>query len=121
MEISCSNQEIISPIIHLLELNWLGFIIHLLYRVIALILRNIVPGSISYFTSLRVQYDVLRGTILVQSPFYNIEPNISVCDNYIQPYFFAKCIQHNSAILFISRPLACKYSFTRNLSSAYQT
>ena len=33
------------------------------YRVIALILRNIVPSSISYCTSLRVQYDILRETI----------------------------------------------------------
>ena len=60
-------------------------------------------------------------SILVQYPFYNILPNISVCDNYISPYFFATCIHYNSAILFISRLLACKYRFTWNLSSAYQT
>ena len=35
------------------------------YRVIALILRNIVPSSISYGTSLRVQFDILRGTIFL--------------------------------------------------------
>jgi hypothetical protein len=35
------------------------------YRVIALILRNIVPSSISHYTSLRVQYDILWGTIFL--------------------------------------------------------
>jgi hypothetical protein len=44
-----------------------------------------------------------------------------VCDNYISPYFFATCIQYNSAILFISHLLACQYRFTWNLSSEYQT
>jgi hypothetical protein len=39
--------------------------IQIYYRVIALILRNIVPSSISYCTSLRVQYDILRGTICI--------------------------------------------------------
>ena len=34
---------------------------------------------------------------LVQLPFYNITPNISVCNNYISPYFFATCIQYNFA------------------------
>ena len=48
-------------------------------------------------------------------------PNISVCDNYISPYFFATCIQYNSAILFISRLLTYKYCLIRNISSAYQT
>ena len=33
------------------------------YRVTALILRNIVPSSISYCTRLRVQYDILQGTV----------------------------------------------------------
>ena len=36
---------------------------HIIHKVIALILRNIVPSSISYCTSLRLQYDILRGTI----------------------------------------------------------
>jgi hypothetical protein len=53
--------------------------------------------------------------------FYNIEPSISVCDKYISPYLFATCIQYNSAILFLSRLLACKYRLTRNLSRSYQT
>jgi hypothetical protein len=34
-------------------------------EVIALILRNIVPSSMSYWTSLRVQYDILGGTIFL--------------------------------------------------------
>ena len=55
---------------------------------------------------------------LVQLPFYNITPNISVCNNYISPYFFATCIQYNFAnrvnlssacvqIQFNSEPLLC--------------
>ena len=35
------------------------------YRVIALILRNIAPSSISYCTRLRVQYDILLATIFL--------------------------------------------------------
>ena len=52
----------------------------------------------------------------MRKPFYNIVLNISVRDNYISPYFNATCIQYNSAILFMSRLLACKYRFTGNLS-----
>jgi hypothetical protein len=33
--------------------------------------------------------------------------------------FLSTCIKYNSAILFISRMLACNYCFTRNLSNAY--
>ena len=82
----------------------------------SLILKNFAPSSISYYTSLRVQYDILRGTILLNISaitFYNIVPNIS--DNYISPHFD----QFPTVILFMSLLLACKYGFTRNLSSAY--
>ena len=77
-------------------------VLGLYYRVIALILKNSVPSRISYCTR------------------YNIVTIISVCDNYIKTYFFSIFSQYNSAILFIYRLLACKYRFTRNLSSVYQ-
>ena len=59
---------------------------------------------------------------LVQLPFYNITPNISVCNNYISPYFFATCFQYNFAnrvnlssacvqIQFNSEPLLCLPNF----------
>ena len=41
--------------------------------------------------------------------------HIAVCDSYISPYFFATCIQQNSAILFTSRLLKCKYRFIGTL------
>ena len=79
------------------------------------------PEQYIILHELASEYDILRETmyssILGQYPFYNIVPNISVCDNYISPYFVATCIQYNSTILFISRLLACKYRFTRNLSN----
>ena len=43
--------------------------------------------------SVLMQHNIM----LVQLPFYNITPNISVCNNYISPYFFATCFQYNFA------------------------
>ena len=73
---------------------------YLSYRVIAWILVNIVLSSISYCTSVRVQYDTLRGTI-----FTNIHAITFLL--YSNTYFFFRSVINTVKIWFFHISLLC--------------
>jgi len=62
-----------------------------------------------YMSEDKLLYSCMLYTLLHCKHLFS---NILVCDNYISPYFFATCIQYNSAVLLISLLLACTYIFS---------
>ena len=83
--------------------------------------RNMVKCNCHRLKYLVLYYKRVIALIFLNNSAIIILYIYTVCDNDISQYFFATCIQYNSAILFISRLLACKYRFIWNLSSLYQT
>ena len=66
----------------------------------SIIMVNIVPSSISYCTSVRVQYDTLRGTI-----FTNIHAITLLL--YSSKYFFFRSVINTVKIWFFHISLLC--------------